>query len=348
MSEKSNAFVYGNYLAGAGGSFPIDCETFDTIQNNQALLAILAKIAGDDKLIISGCALSGTTVGSGYVYMKTEMFPQGEILYVPGGFNADSTTKVHVESQATIIKVGSTTTYENAYNTRTLVVGGSTNGKDDCDWSEFTPIETNAVLDARCKELEKKVVDLKPLDYGIPLMWAGPITKIPDEYRLCNADAIFKIPSNKDDEYWDLFNAIGTIHTPPGEVATGFFRLPNLSGCFIVGYDIGHGDYNDIGLHKQGGQPSVKLYPQHMPEHNHSSTDDGSFLIIGGNSDHSSSFQYQTGFQTVNWGGWWHGSHKSTAQLRPSGSWYNEEHENRPPYYTLAYIMRVKAPEVKK
>lgn len=374
MSENSNAFIYGNYLTGGSSSFPIDCETFDNIQNNQALLAVLAQIAGDDKLIISGCKLTGNTVGFGYVYMKTGMFPQGEILYVPGGFNASDSTIVHIKSVGTEVKIGTTTSYANAYTTRTLIEGY---GENNCNWREFKSIQTNAALDARCKILEQKVVDLKPLDYGIPLMWAGPIINIPEEYKLCDGQDKFKIPTATDNEYEDLYNAIGTIHTLPEDVANGFFRLPNLSGRFIAGYQqLDGGDYNFIG--KTGGVDKTTKILNHTHSYmgddsiGQSTMDTIPFMheqyknhaLFGDLKERGGSYtqDMMSGPIRLPNGTYHEGTLGFYATSAPMTMKYTgpgnqmeitrgsfqqwDELDNRPPYFTLAYIMRVRAPKI--
>ncbi len=367
-------FVYGNYFAANNGSFPIDCETFDNIQNNQALLTVLAQIAGDDKLIITGCeAESDTTaISSGYVYMKTTRFPEGEILYVEGGFIPGTSTYVSINSTDEDVEIGvSTATYEGAYSARTLVNASS--GVDACLWSEFVRIETNTSLNERCQELESTVATLKPLDYGIPLMWAGAISKIPEEYALCDGDAKFLIPADETEDYWELYQMIGTLHTPDSDVADGYFRLPDLSGKFIAGYASGVDDYGTIG--KTGGEDTTTKILNHTHSYAADDVIYNSDINIASRPFRFMSKQVVTPDLVINEDGQsgYHsdcvstndgsyetlGFYPTSAPLKMTtdedGNYATIERgqfqvntalENRPSYYTLAYIMRIKDPVV--
>ena len=46
--------VLGKYLEQPGNDFPLDCETFDYIQNNNFITEILGNIAGDKCFIYGG------------------------------------------------------------------------------------------------------------------------------------------------------------------------------------------------------------------------------------------------------------------------------------------------------
>ena len=71
--------VLGKYLNQPDNDFPLDCETFDYIQNNNFITEILGNIAGD-KCFIYGCEKSGTNYASGYVFLRTDEHPEREIL----------------------------------------------------------------------------------------------------------------------------------------------------------------------------------------------------------------------------------------------------------------------------
>ena len=77
--------VLGKYLEQTDNDFPLDCETFDYIQNNNFITEILGNIAGD-KCFIYGCEKSGTdNYAPGYVFLRTTNHPEGEILPFEGG-----------------------------------------------------------------------------------------------------------------------------------------------------------------------------------------------------------------------------------------------------------------------
>ena len=102
---------------------------------------------------------------------------------------------------------------------------------------------------------------------------------------------------------------------------------PDLSGKFIVGYSSSDSDYNPVG--KTGGAKSVALTTAQMPSHSHSATIKVSGLAARSNGDKdffAPSWKDKNDEETV------------TTSSVGSGS----AHENRPPYYALCFIMRVK------
>lgn len=146
---------------------------------------------------------------------------------------------------------------------------------------------------------------------GTIVMWAGAINQIPQGWALCD----------------------GTNGTP------------NLKGRFIVGYDPNESAYNSIG--KTGGQRDVTLSVAQMPQHNHP----GSTNVTG---EHFHSVNLRVDGQGVGsgpsltkdtpgndegfvpWAVNPSGDHSHTVTTHNRGS--NQPHENRPPFYTLAFI----------
>jgi len=95
---------------------------------------------------------------------------------------------------------------------------------------------------------------------------------------------------------------------------------PNLSGMFIVGFDANDPEYNAIG--KTGGSKKHQLTIAEMPAHSHS-------MEYAGNAASGSQGQ--------------HLRDAPSAFPKTTGSTGgNEPHENRPPFYTLAYIIKLK------
>lgn len=154
------------------------------------------------------------------------------------------------------------------------------------------------------------------------IMWSG--TTIPAGWALCN-----------------------------GQTMDGY-RTPDLRGRFIAGYDPGNGAYNNPGNLSQrgtgtadvGGAETVALTVAQMPEHNHSmgSAGDHSHTIDSFKKDgldHDASGSGGQQYWRSNGGGSSstesNGSHTHT--INNEGG--NQAHENRPPYYVLAFIMRV-------
>ncbi len=95
---------------------------------------------------------------------------------------------------------------------------------------------------------------------------------------------------------------------------------PDLRGRFIVGYDPGDADYDAIG--KAGGSKRHTLTALEMPSHTHGFAAFNPENSVGGSGD----------------GNHWKIGAGPTP-IQPTGG--NQPHENRPPYYTLAYIIKL-------
>jgi microcystin-dependent protein len=169
-------------------------------------------------------------------------------------------------------------------------------------WSDFVQVLTN-------KQLQQRVEAITGDVPGIVKKWPGRIEKIPRDYMLCDG-SILSI-----EEYPHLFDNLGSVF---GGNGIDSFAIPDLRSRFIVGYS-GLGDYNTIGA--TGGEDKHLLTVGEMPSHTHggvpammSDTDRGTSL---------SNFSLDTS-----------GSSSATGG--------NETHENRPPYFVLAYIIKVK------
>lgn len=115
---------------------------------------------------------------------------------------------------------------------------------------------------------------------------------------------------------------IGNI--PAGwQLCDGTNGTPNLKSRFIVGYDPEDADYNAIG--NTGGQKQVTLTEAQMPKHKHSMT--FAELPTGNTANPG----YDGGNNNY--------SQNSTKDTTEKGG--DQPHENRPPYYTLAYIIYI-------
>ena len=155
---------------------------------------------------------------------------------------------------------------------------------------------------------------------GVINMWSGSPTSLPYGWALCD----------------------------------GSNGTPDLRGRFIVGYNPNDTDYNAIG--RTGGAKLVTLITSHMPAHNHGGTLTTS---SNGSHTHTATMAYRGPDGSNHSNGNTHlcsaegatgtdargvsiknsGSHNHTVTLTAQGS--NQPHENRPPYYTLAYIMKI-------
>lgn len=117
----------------------------------------------------------------------------------------------------------------------------------------------------------------------------------------------------------------GTIASIPSgwALCDGANGTPDLRGRFIVGYDGTHHDYNEIG--KTGGADTVVLTEGQMPRHRHN-LDLRMDTQVEQNQGHPGAMSY-------------YNMEYDSRVSAYAGN--NECHENRPPFYVLAYIMRV-------
>lgn len=97
--------------------------------------------------------------------------------------------------------------------------------------------------------------------------------------------------------------------------------VPDLRSRFIVGYDSSDPDYNAIG--KIGGAKQVILTEAQMPKHKHTMT--FAELPTGNTANPG----YDGGNNNY--------SQNASKDTNEKGN--DQPHENRPPYYTLAYII---------
>ncbi len=152
------------------------------------------------------------------------------------------------------------------------------------------------------------------------ILWSG--TTAPTGWALCNGDSV------------------------------NGYKTPDMRNRFVVGYNPSDWRYDKPGNLSQkgtsassdiGGAATVALNLSQMPRHNHTMQDAGTHT-------HSYKDYYNNSFQcdvdderkcnTVTYVSRTtssDGNHKHTIDYNGSTA----AHENRPPYYTLAYIMRV-------
>lgn len=306
--------ILGRFLTQENRDFPVDCETFDYLQANIAMTAILGNIAGD-KAILQGCQLSlnNTRREAGYVFLKTNDFPDGEILYWEGG----SISSGMYLKQEVLSVTDKGTEYPQAYVVRSLAPGI---GLENYSWAGFRSIRTTRQLEDYDAEQDKVIQQLAPPPLGIVQLWAGKTA--PDGYELCEGQQL-RITT-----YPDLYAVIGTTFNRAYDyngnqlqTSIGYFRLPDLRGRFVVGYNPSDTDYEKYG--NVGGKKKHALTVSEMPVHTHD------YNAPLSSSDHPAG---SSGYRRPN-------SVEAGTTAAAGGS---QAHENRPPYYTLAYIMRVK------
>ena len=358
--------INGNYTTQSQNNFPLDCETLKYIQDNRQMVEILGNIAGD-KVILNGCTLNSakTDRSSGYVFVKTIDFPDGEVLYFEGGKVADGMylkkTNVSVTANAE--------PYPAAYVERTLAPG---TGTESFSWTDFVALsdKTNRALMDEITNLKAQIAGLAPAPIGSIQMW--PSDTLPLGYMLCDGSSL-----NKND-YAALFAVIGTIYGGSGNT----FNLPDLKGKFVACKDSGVTDYS--ALAKTGGANKVALGMSEIPKHNHDSQTSTSDIEVSTSSDgkHSHNVNWGTyngsgdGYYGARTGGASNFPHYVDNSCAHNDTWYGEgkstentkgfvandgehshsfdmyarggdvngatvAHENRPPFIVLNYIIKV-------
>lgn len=331
--------IDGKYLGQDNQDFPLDCETLEYIAENRRLTELLGYIAGD-KVILSGCAETGTEVSEGYVFVN------GEVMRFTGGTRS-SYVKVAEES----ISVTSDGKEYQAYIKRWLTFG---TGDGQMKWADFYRLDGQNLktLAQKVKELKTKVDSMQGVPVGTIEMWAGGNT-LPEKYILCDGKAY-----DNNGDYKELYDVIGnTFNEAEGAQIPGEnqFCVPNLQGRFIVGQTPTQGSkYATKGT--TGGKDEVKLELNQIPAHSH-------------NMEHIHDISHTHKYTRTDWNAddWDGGSHGGTIQKevdtgdsseRYSGNILDKEtkqnisttadaggggaHENRPPFYVLAYIIKYK------
>ena len=151
---------------------------------------------------------------------------------------------------------------------------------------------------------------------GQIIAWSGAYNSLPSGYLICDGSAISRTT------YAALFAVVGTTHGS-GDGSTTF-NLPDLQSKFITGAS---SDPNNSGysVGAEGGANFVTLTVAQMPSHKHDTTFDNKKYFPGG------------GSTSVSYGGAG-GYPADTFSMSNEGG--GQAHENRPPYYALAYIIQ--------
>jgi len=178
-------------------------------------------------------------------------------------------------------------------------------------------LEVSGDAEASGEVIADKFVGKGTIPIGGIIIWSGSVSSIPSGWALCD----------------------------------GSNGTPDLRDRFIVG---GGGTYS---INSTGGAASVTLTIAQMPVHNHTGTtnttgshwhyvvrhdeENGGNNSIAYNSNIGSDDEYQLQRHSSNANKWntsSAGSHTHTLSMSNTGG--GQSHENRPPYYALAYIIR--------
>ena len=181
---------------------------------------------------------------------------------------------------------------------------------------DIIQVLTVEVVDGSTKEVKliHKKENTDGGDIGLIQLWSG--SGVPEGYVLCDGSQVSIA------EYPELYKAIGDKYNTASTKA-GYISVPDLRGRFVVGYDPSNQDYNTIG--NMGGEALVTLTLDQIPPHSHKIT-----------------------FKEEKWGD--NGNKRPFPNHTRPDSGYTADtqvtgggsaHENRPPYFVLAYIIKL-------
>lgn len=283
-------------------SFPVNTNTFDFLQKMIHLAGNMALLGGDN-YILSGCIEDQSEkISEGLIVIN------GELLPFVGGVKKEKIKIQETKESDHYAGVD----YPEAYIHRKVIFA------DDGDilWDDLKQVLTN-------KDLEDKINALRGEAPGFVKMWSGLPERLGKEYLLCDGSIVSTA------EYPDLAYYLGKEREDR-------FQLPDLRSRFVVGFDNAEEDYNDIG--KKGGAKQKNITEDQMPDHYHIYSDDtnamGSFILDGKS--------FPSKVEGIN-------NQESSAKSGGSGTLYRstsagkgEAFDVRPPYYVLAFVIRVK------
>lgn len=317
----------GNYTNQSTPDFPFDCETLAYIATNRKMCEMLGNIAGD-KIILQGCTLSATNYrDEGYLFLCTEDNPTGEILRWVGGSTASGMHIVNTD-------IAVNEDYPKAYTTRTLSPGQGSEGDEAFSWDDFTTLASTKAIKTALDALTAEVHAITQEPLGVIKMWAGSF--VPDGYHLCDGTALpiasYPLLSQA---LGTAFNTANDMNGSPYNTNAGYFRLPDLQGRFIVGMSSSGYDYNTLG--GTGGEKTHTLTVNESPSHRHYAVASDE---VGQSGMAAIRQQYDLQYvQDVNNLG--DEGQGTGGIIQTSATGGGQAHENRPPYYVLAYIIKL-------
>jgi microcystin-dependent protein len=241
-------------------------------------------------------------------------------MYIGANDAATAQAKLHVGG--TLMADGAVTAKNGMNVTGNTTITGNTSVTGNMAVSSSFTVGANITATAGTVTATN-FVGYGTIPLGGIIMWSG--TTIPDGWALCN-----------------------------GQSSNGY-KTPDLRGRFVIGYGAGFTDYgsgtvsanvwdntyNQPGNLSQkgtttgntGGEKTHTLIVDEIPSHHHGT---GADVYVGNRTtDDSGGLQsYFTGIRPD-----WSATYKANWTDNTGGS---QPHENRPPYYVLAFIMRVK------
>lgn len=295
----------GNFTA--KDNFPVSTFTYDFLQKMAHLAGNMAQLGGQN-YILSGCTDDGAgNISAGLIVINGEILP-----FEAGTKKAKITIQ---ETKDTDHFAG--IDYPESYIHR--VAKFADNG--EYTWNDFVQILTN-------KQLEEKISSIRGEPPGFKMDWTGRVDRIPENYKLADGSIL------RTEDYPELAWYYGKENDES-------FNLPDLRHLFIVGFDASKTDYNEIG--KSGGLEKVTLTTNEIPSHDHvknplfnklsaKAGDIDDQATPSGIDQENAAREYNVGSMSED--RWIDATIQSVGGGQP--------HENRPPFYTLAFLIKVK------
>lgn len=179
---------------------------------------------------------------------------------------------------------------------------------------------TKADVTKAAADLSASMAALIPIGAVFPFVGG----QAPTGFALCNGQTLDRA------QYADLFRLIGTKY---GTTNSTNFRVPDLSGRFLVGVGTGYS------LGDTGGSQTVALTANQMPIHSHDVTGKAGQAGTSGVGMYASNVGGGSGWQVLSTT-----EQGSISGLTTTSAGSGQAHENRPPYFALEYIIRTGNP----
>jgi len=234
---------------------------------------------------------------------------------------SDAVTHLSIDNDEILVKTDANTagTLKLQEEGGSLTIGSEANSSDALTSHLNTTIgsTTNSKNLNVFGEIQQNGFALVPV--GAIIMWTGG--PIPTGWALCDGGTYAKIDGS------------------------GPITAPDLSGRFIVGLDPTDPDYAAIGINGNLGTKTTTLTEAQIPTHTHTTDPGGAhahtiYNMDTDGLDHDASGSNGQQYWRSNNGsnlGFSGGDHTHTISNTGGGG----SHENRPPYYALAFIMKL-------
>ena len=175
---------------------------------------------------------------------------------------------------------------------------------------------TKADVTKAAADLTAAMAALIPVGALLPFVGG----QAPTGFALCNGQALDRT------QFAELFRLIGTKY---GTTNSSNFKVPDLSGRFLVGVGAGYS------LGDTGGSQTVALTAAQMPVHSHDVTGKADQAGRAGVGMYASNVSGGSGWQVLSTT-----ENGSLSGLTTTSAGSGQAHENRPPYFALEYIIR--------